>query len=249
MEKKKIIFMGGKPIGYKCLSILADKNVDIIAVIPNNRHGWWEDDVSQLAKQKNIPIINLENALEYDVDFIFSIQFNQILKKDILELPKRGAINLHMAPLPEYRGSNQFSFAIINQEKEFGTTLHYMNEGVDSGDIIAQKRFGIPDDITVKDLYKMTEDASFDLFKETIDSILELNIESISQDKLVDGEKTYFYKRSDIDKVKEIKPNWDLQKIYRYVRALDFPPFEPPYFKFEDKKIYLTIDYFRGGKE
>ena len=66
-----------------------------------------------------------------------------------------------MAPLPEYKGCNQFSFAIIDEVNEFGTTIHEIEASIDSGPIIAEKRFFINNNLWVKDLYELTEKITY----------------------------------------------------------------------------------------
>ncbi|RCW86931.1 methionyl-tRNA formyltransferase [Halanaerobium sp. DL-01] len=245
---KKIIFMGNKPIGYKCLNILIENsNIEILGVLTKklSQDVWWDSKyrVAKLSKENNIPILNLDELQNMDFDFIFSVQYHKILKREILVLPKHESINLHMAPLPDYRGCNQFTFAIINQEKDFGTTLHIMDEGVDSGDILYEKRFEIDSNIVVGDLYKLTEKKSVELFEENIENIINLDYKPIPQDKLIESRSLHYYERKDIYDIKELDLSWSKEKIYRYVRALDFPPFEPPYIKFNKKKIFLTLDW------
>jgi len=246
--KRKVIFMGSKPIGYKCLEILLDRDdVEIIGVLTKDIETvvWWENDyrVYKLANKNNIPLLELSEILNFDMDYIISIQYHQILEEKILKHPKYGAINLHMAPLPEYRGCNQFTFAILNKEKYFGTSLHYIDPGIDSGDIIAEKRFKISDEITVTELYSMTEKKSIELFKENIGLILNLKNKRIPQKNLINERGSHLYYRKDIEDIKELKLEWGKEKLYRYVRALDFPPFEPPYFRINNKKIYLSFNY------
>mgnify|MGYP006281775381 CR=1 FL=1 len=251
MNKRKVIFMGSKPVGYKCLKILlGNRNVEVSGVLTRKKGQdvWWDNKyrVYRLASKNNIPILNVSEVLETEIDFIFSIQYHKILDKKVLEHPNYGAINLHMAPLPEYRGCNQFSFAIINKENYFGTTLHYMDASIDSGDIIAEKRFKISENIRVNELYEITEKKSVELFKENLTDILDLDVKSIPQDDFVKNRGCNYYKREDIYEIKELNLSWSKEKIYRYIRALDFPPFEPPYLKIDNKKIYLTFEKNRG---
>ena len=230
--------MGSKEIGYECLEYLFSKlddfNANIIGVLTNKRG----DKIKDFCRLHSIKLIDgLQNFLNFiNPDFIISIQYHEILKKEHINKARKIAVNLHMAPLPEYRGCNQFSFAIINNEKYFGTTLHYMNSGIDSGDIIAEKRFIISTNIKVKELYELTEKKSVELFKENIDNILYLKNEKIPQR----GNSRIYY-RKDIDRVKRINIRWAPEKIYRYVRALDFPPFEPAHIKINNEKIYLSF--------
>ncbi len=240
--------MGSKPIGYKCLKILLNRSdVDIVGVLTKSKETdvWWDKKyrVYKLASENNISLLELPDVINLDIDFILSIQYHQLLKKEILDHPKYGSINLHMAPLPEYRGCNQFTFAILNEEHEFGTTLHYIDPGIDSGDIISEKKFKIHEDITVLELYDITEKKSIELFKEKIGQILNLKNKRIPQKELISERGCHLYYRKDIEGIKELSLNWDKEKIYKYIRALDFPPFEPPYVKINNKKIYLSFIY------
>jgi methionyl-tRNA formyltransferase len=73
------------------------------------------------------------------------MSFNQIFKEPILNVPKLGVINCHAGKLPFYRGRNILNWALINDEKEFGITVHYVDEGIDTGDIIKQQSYPISD--------------------------------------------------------------------------------------------------------
>lgn len=73
------------------------------------------------------------------------MSFNQIFKKDIINIPKYKTINCHAGKLPFYRGRNVLNWVLINDEKEFGITVHFVDEGIDTGDIILQRTFIITD--------------------------------------------------------------------------------------------------------
>lgn len=77
------------------------------------------------------------------ISFIVCNIVEEILNAEHIGHAKNIALNLHMAPLPEYRGCNQFSFAIADNKKEFGTTIHKMDTGIDHGNILFEKRFPI----------------------------------------------------------------------------------------------------------
>lgn len=82
---------------------------------------------------------------EYNCDLFVSMSFNQIFKHEIINLPKYKTINCHAGKLPFYKGRNILNWALINDEKEFGITVHYVDEGIDTGDIILQRVFPITD--------------------------------------------------------------------------------------------------------
>ena len=167
-ERKTIAFMGGKKIGHDCLKFLLDNsvqlNAEVICVFENKSKLQADtESMCQLAQNQDIPVYFDQNKLlEIDtIDFIISVQYNEILKQKHINQAKEFAINLHMAPLPEYRGCNQFSFAIIDGINEFGTSLHRLETSIDGGDLIAENRFEIPDNCFVQDLYNLTLSKSF----------------------------------------------------------------------------------------
>ena len=145
MNRQKILFLGSKPIGYYCLKHLIEHqdalNIDIQGILTNDNPRFNPDlSIGTLALEHQIPLIVKEDDMP-ETDYIISVQYHNILTKQQIAKAKKLAVNLHMAPLPEYRGCNQFSFAIVDRAKEFGTTLHVMDEGIDHGDLLFENRF------------------------------------------------------------------------------------------------------------
>ncbi len=95
------------------------------------------------------PRVNSEEFLgkvaQFGCDLFVSMSFNQIFRAPLAGLPPLGTINCHAGKLPFYRGRNILNWALINDEKEFGITVHYIDEGIDTGDILAQRSFPITD--------------------------------------------------------------------------------------------------------
>jgi methionyl-tRNA formyltransferase len=87
----------------------------------------------------------IEKVSQYNCDLFVSMSFNQIFKTEIINLPKYNTINCHAGKLPFYRGRNILNWALINDEKEFGITVHFIDEGIDTGDIILQRDYQITD--------------------------------------------------------------------------------------------------------
>ena len=118
----------------------AELDLKVIGVLTQARKEFGGDnDLAGLATAHNIPVLNSLDELP-ECDFLYSVQYHEILKQEHINKATKLAVNLHMAPLPEYRGSNQFSFAIIEGRSEFGTTIHQMDARIDHGDILFQKR-------------------------------------------------------------------------------------------------------------
>lgn len=244
MPQKRIVFLGSKPIGFECfaylLSVKEALDIEICGILTNVRKEFGgAHDLNALAAEYNIPVI-ADVADIPECDILYSVQYNKILKQEQIDKAAQLAVNLHMAPLPEYRGSNQFSFAIIDQKKEFGTTLHIMDSRIDHGDVLFQKRFAIPDNCWVSDLYELTFGASLALFKETLADIVNGNYTATPQSELEAQYGTSLHYRDEINELKCIDINWDREKINRYIRATSMPGFEPPYYMEDGKKMYFS---------
>ena len=244
MAKKTIIFLGSKPIGYNCLETLIGRReslgVEISGILTQSRKEFGNGhDLRQLAADHNIPIFASLTDLS-QCDIIYSVQYHEILKQEDIAKAKQVAVNLHMAPLPEYRGSNQFSFALIEGKTEFGTTIHKMEPGVDNGDILFQKRFPIPAGCWVDELYELTYNASLELFEQTLSHIISGNYTPVAQELLSNKYGTSLHYRKEMDALKIIDLGWEQEKIERYIRATSMPGFEPPYCLIAGKKVYFT---------
>jgi len=238
---KTVVFLGSKNIGYECLKHLYNNqnnlDVELIGVLTNIRGG----KVIEYCRAKSIMVIDsLDEFLKINsCDIALSVQYHKILKKQHIQKVKEIIINLHMAPLPEYRGCNQFSFAIINGDKEFGTTIHRLEEGIDSGAIMFEKRFPIPDDCWVEELYQITLDKSIELFKESLPQLISGHYELKPQKSFFEKRTTSLHYRKEIEKIKKVDLNWSKDRIERHIRATYMPGFEPPYTIINNQKVYF----------
>ena len=132
-------------------------------------------------------------------------------------------------------------FALINNDPIFGTTLHVLDEGIDSGDILFEERFTIPDKLWVSELYSLTVEKSIKLFKKSLPNLLSGDYSRRKQSSYSDRKKS-FHLRKEINEIKRLDLSWSYEKIARYVRATSMPGFEPPYFVIEGKKFFITIE-------
>ncbi|KPQ39973.1 MAG: methionyl-tRNA formyltransferase [Phormidium sp. OSCR] len=238
----RIIFLGAKSIGFHCLDELLNRSNDLdakVLAVGTNPRGA---KVKELAEAQAIPLIH--NPLElhdFEYDLLISVQYHAILKAPEIQTAQRMAVNLHMAPLPEYRGCNQFSFAIVNGDEEFGTTLHVMNAGVDTGDILAERRFPIPKDVFVGELFKLTEDYSLQLFREELEPLISGHLSPKPQTEFTNRKPPQFHYRKEIETLKRIDPNWSADQIDRHIRATTMAGFAPPYLDFGNYRVSLNL--------
>src|SRR3989338_9519959 len=156
-------------VGVRCLSVLLAHGVEVALVVThcdNPKENIWFDSVAELAALHDIPVITPDNPNAPEVveqiralqpDFFFSFYYREMLKRELLEIPKRGALNMHGSLLPQYRGRVPVNWAIIRGERETGSTLHVMNEKPDNGAIVDQQAVPIlPDDTALEVFQKVT---------------------------------------------------------------------------------------------
>jgi methionyl-tRNA formyltransferase len=154
MKKLKIGYFADGPWSHEAFKLLiADPSIEIAFIVP--RVDTKDKTLQEFASSYNIDYLPLERinsaafmekAKGYDCDLFVSMSFNQIFKSEITNLPKYKTINCHAGKLPFYRGRNILNWVLINDEKEFGITVHYIDEGIDTGDIILQRSFPITDE-------------------------------------------------------------------------------------------------------
>ena len=170
----------------------------------------------------------------YAPDFLLSIQHKWILSEKLLKSIGYRCLNLHNAKLPDYKGYNAINFAIANNEKKYTSTIHWVSEQVDEGDVAFESSTQISKSETAQSLYKKTLISSEKILRKLFFAILNNNIPRIKIKK-----KGTFYSKNSIEDLRIVNPNWDCEKINRIVRACYFPPYEPAYIWKSGKKKYL----------
>ncbi|PIP17797.1 MAG: methionyl-tRNA formyltransferase [Parcubacteria group bacterium CG23_combo_of_CG06-09_8_20_14_all_35_9] len=154
----KLLFMGTPDFARIILKALIIKGFSPVAVVtsPDKPIGRKQiltpSPVKKVALKYNIPVFqsfsvkdsNLKSKiLNLKCDLIIVAAYGQILPKEILEIPKLSCVNVHASLLPKYRGSSPIQAAILAGEKETGVTIMLMDEGMDTGDILAQAKLKI----------------------------------------------------------------------------------------------------------
>lgn len=141
------------PWSHRALDrLLADDAFEIAFICA--RFDNPDPTLREIAAVKNIPFLVHPNinsdeffvlVAEMTCDLFVSMSFNQIFRRRMIDLPPHKTINCHAGKLPFYRGRNILNWALINDEAEFGITVHYVDEGIDTGDIILQDTYPITD--------------------------------------------------------------------------------------------------------
>ena len=231
-------------IGCEGIQALLDNGIEIQSVFThadNPAENTWFRSVAELASSKGIELnapadpnhpLWVERIRKMKPDFIFSFYYRNMLGKELLAIPKKGAINLHGSLLPKYRGRCPINWAVLNGEKEAGVTLHYMTEKPDAGDILAQEKFPIGPDDTALDVHQKAAKAAAVLLKKALPKLKKGTLKGIPQDN---EKSTYYGGRKPADGV--IDFNKSATEIRNLVRAVTRP--YPGAFAFLGEKKYL----------
>jgi methionyl-tRNA formyltransferase len=218
-------------VGYRCLSVLLAQGVEVALVVThrdNPKENIWFDSVAALAELHGIPTITPDHPNTPEViaqiralqpDFFFSFYYREMLKRELLDIPTRGALNMHGSLLPKYRGRVPVNWAIIHGETETGATLHYMTEKPDNGDIVAQQAVPILPNDTAFEVFQKTTVAAELALHRVLPDLLAGRAVAVQQDLSKGG---YFGGRKAEDGI--IDWTKSATEIHNLVRAV-----APPY--------------------
>ena len=214
--------------GHNALKkIVSDKRFEISFIVP--RFDNQDPVLKEWANRLSIDYLPTQNVnsteaikkfLSYGPDIFVSMSFNQILKNNILESVPHGIIKCHAGLLPFYRGRNVLNWALINDEKEFGITVHYIDEGIDTGDIIRQQKLPISDRDNYATLLNAAIKKCGQLLYTSLVDIRNGSVKRIKQ-KDIHLVGSYFGRRRDGDEW--IDWNWTSRRIFNFVRAITSP--------------------------
>ncbi len=214
-------------IGDRILEwMVTEAQANIVAVV--SRPGEPGETVEEVAFKYYLPLYKpltnvndpkfIQVLRRLEPDLFISMYFGRLFSPDMLAVPKLGCINMHPSLLPKYRGQGPSTWPIINGETETGQTIHWLDEGIDTGDIIAQKAIPIdPEDTGATLSAKLTE-LGIELWKETWPLIASGKAPRIPQD---DSQATYSVApRRSHARIQWTDPAW---RIHNMVRAFTRP--------------------------
>jgi len=178
--------IGDRVLGW----MVENTDEEIIAVI--SRPGGPGESIKDVAFRHYLPLYQppenvndpafMEVLRKLEPDLFISMYFGRLFCPELLEVPKLGCINMHPSLLPKGRGQGPTTWPIVYGDKETGQTIHYLDEGIDSGDIIAQRALPIEPDDTSATLGAKLEELGFELFVETWPLVASGNAPRIPQD-------------------------------------------------------------------
>lgn len=229
----KIVFMGSPDFAVPSLEKIHASGFEVVSVVTNvdKRRGRGNETAPTPVKEKavelGIPVIEVEDlkSEKFSDDLkklnpdLFVVVAFRVLPKSILEIPKIGSVNLHASLLPKFRGAAPIHHAVINGEKETGCTIFFLDEKVDTGKILLQRRTPISDSNTTGDIYTKLMSLGSDTLLEAIQMISSGEYELLPQNNEEATPAPKLFKHNT-----EIDFNQPAEKVRNFIRGLNpFP--------------------------
>ena len=225
----KIIFIGTVEFSYKALKKLIELNAEIVGVCTKKKSDFNSDfkDLTPLCKKADIPFkyvddINSNENIDWirslSPDIIFCFGWSNLIKKDLLNLPKMGVVGYHPALLPKNRGRHPLIWALALGLNDSGSTFFFMTEGADDGDILSQEKVKILYEDNAKSLYDKVSNIALRQIEDFLPKLQNNSFKTIKQNNDL---ANVWRKRGKVDG--KIDFRMTSRAIYNLVRALTKP--------------------------
>lgn len=239
MEKKdlRIVFMGTPEFAVESLKSLVEGGYNVVAVVtqPDKPVGRHQDTlqappVKQYALEQGLPVLQpvkmkdpefVEQLRGFRADLQVVVAF-RMLPEVVWAMPRFGTFNVHAALLPQYRGAAPINWAVINGETQTGVTTFFLDHDIDTGRIIMQEPFAIPDDADVEYVYDGLMHLGAGIALKTIEKLIAAdgNVDSISQDELVAEQQELHHAPKIFKETCRISFGKPAKKVYNFIRGL-----------------------------
>lgn len=243
MEKKdlRIVFMGTPEFAVGTLSRLVDDGYNIVAVVtqPDKPVGRHQDKlqpsaVKEYALAHSLPVLQpvkmkdpafVEQLAAFKADLQVVVAF-RMLPEVVWAMPRFGTFNVHAALLPQYRGAAPINWAVINGETRTGVTTFFLDRNIDTGRVILEKSFDIPDDADVEYVYDGLMNLAPGIAEQTINMVLASDgkIPTQEQDGLISDHEALKPAPKIFKETCEINWNQPAKKVYDFIRGLSPHP-------------------------
>lgn len=216
------------------LKVVDKDTIRVIPVKTDSETGDWQCSIVKYCRINNIKTITLEESYELETMVFVSIQYDRILKPHLFKTNK--IYNIHFSYLPFYKGVFPIVWPILNQEKFTGVTLHQIDSGIDTGDVIDRRKVFLNDDTTSRDLYFECQKMAFKIFKNNLKSLIDNTVVLKKQPNTIGS---YYSKTSLSLSDFQIDLKKTASQVSAQVRALTFPEYQLP--TLFGEKIYKVV--------
>lgn len=239
----KVIYAANRPIGLQCLRLLMKAGIRPVALlVPEGENAEKTAEMKKLLK--NVPVFSGKQFREkraektlrrLEPDYILSVHFPLIIPKEILRIPTNGTLNLHPAYLPWNRGWHTPTWAIIDGTP-YGATLHWVDDGIDTGPIALQKRIRVKKTETADELYQRALAAEVAVFKKALPLLKKNKLPKKKQ-----RGKGTVHKKAELESVRELHPErMTNDEVQKRIRALTTNnPEESAYLEIDGERFLI----------
>ena len=257
MKDLRIVFMGTPDFAVQTLKTILEHNYNVVGVItaPDRPAGRGrklnESAVKTFAKEKGLHILQPTNLKSEDfLDDLKALNANlqvivafRMLPKVVWDMPEYGTFNLHASLLPNYRGAAPINWAIINGETKTGVSTFFIDEKIDTGEMILQKEVEIDPKENAGSLHDKLMQVGSNLVIDTIKLIEQGNVKTTPQPEDAISKTAYKLNRDNC------KINWqvNLDHIYNQIRGLS--PYPAAWCILENKDEELDVKIYKAEKE
>jgi methionyl-tRNA formyltransferase len=246
-----IAFAGDRDIAVRTLRYLTEQDVTVSGLLlPDAAEATHDDELRSLCSHLEDERIlrglefrsdaGVATLRDLNLDYILSIHYQYIYPASVLDIPTHGVVNLHPAFLPYNRGWHTPSWAILD-ETPYGATMHFMDEDVDAGEIIARKQIAVQPNDTANSLYQRALDAEFELFKEAWPDLADFEYETEPQSEA----DATTHSKADLADVQQIPLDASVKagSLIRKLRALTTNKVgEAAYYEIDGEKYRIQVD-------
>lgn len=249
--KPNVVFLGGRILGYRCLEVMAryQDHFNVHFVMGLRQDGTegsdWNPSILAQARRLGFEVLDVPSLKgeavaqlfrEKQIDYVLNVFCDRIIPASLIELPGINIINFHYGHLPQYQGRFIVTNIILNQETETCVTVHYIDEGVDTGDIIFERWLPVLPTDTARSLYMRCADVGVQTFEETLQHIM--RGEALPRRPQTGGGAYYKFEEPNGLRV---ELEWEQEKIERFIRATTFEPISHPWVQIGDQRYDILI--------
>ncbi len=242
----RVLCLGSRPESVQCLEYLLKEveNISVVGAVPHFAPQTERTikNYKNLIRQHQIPEIKFNKIRDLDYDLGLSFLFDRKIEPTDVDHPKLGFVNIHLGPLPRFRGSYSIAYAIkrarLDNNYKFGVTLHYMDHDLDTGPIIDLFEVPIFEDDSAYLLYIRALEVVLPVFKRNIHQIVQSGkkVKAVPQDCSI---KSFFYSKGQLEHEVDLAGSPD--QIYDDIRALTFPGKPKPFAVIGNYRVYLSL--------
>lgn len=236
-EDLRIVFMGTPEFAVETLKALVENDYNVVAVVtqpdkPVGRHQteMQPSEVKKYAIEHHLPVLQpvkmkdpefVEQLRSYNANLQVVVAF-RMLPEVVWNMPEYGTFNVHAALLPQYRGAAPINWAVIHGDTQTGVTTFFLDHDIDTGRVIMQKPFDIPEEADVEYVYDGLMHLGAEICMETLERIVAANghPESIPQENLITAGQQLHAAPKIFKETCEINWNQPAKKVYDFIRGL-----------------------------